>query len=121
MSKIIDNGSIPIGQDSTHALHVVQAQISSLEMSPFRLTPSCMKLAWETHSGSEERDIYFEPKNKSRRNNFLPLYQTRNCNKSRFCFIVPSSMLYFSSIQIKVVLHVFFTNVLVANDNSIFS
>ena len=76
-------------------------------MSPFRLTPSCMKLAWETHSGSEERDIYFEPKNKSRGNNFLPLYQTRNCNKSRFCFIVPSSMLYFSSIQIKVVLHVF--------------
>ena len=81
-------------------------------MSPFRLTPSCMKLAWETHSGSEERDIYFEPKNKSRGNNFLPLYQTRNCNKSRFCFIVPSSMLYFSSIQIKVVLHVLFTNAL---------
>ena len=90
-------------------------------MSPFRLTPSCMKLAWETHSGSEERDIYFEPKNKSRGNNFLPLYQTRNCNKSRFCFIVPSSMLYFSLIQIKVVLHVLFTNafLVVTNDNSI--
>ena len=81
-------------------------------MSPFRLTPSCMKLAWETHSGSEERDIYFEPKNKSRGNNFLPLYQTRNSNKSRFCFIVPSSMLYFSSIQIKVVSNVLFTNAL---------
>ena len=32
MSKIIDNGSIPIGQDSTQALHVVHAQISSLVM-----------------------------------------------------------------------------------------